>query len=93
MNRTIEATIAIVIAVIAFGIMISFFESSLNYTQKCFGEKPITSDGTIIGVNDFPSNSKNNTWVYDLSADGLAPCLWKCKEGYQKQDNTCIIIE
>jgi hypothetical protein len=91
MNKAIEVSIEIVIAMIALGMLILFVQNAIYAEKKCEGTPPIVNEGVIMGPANYTASTNQTKWIYERTATDTTPCKWKCDTGYSKNGNTCTI--
>jgi hypothetical protein len=89
MNKIVEVSIEIVIAMIALGMLILFVQNAMYSEKKCEGTPPQINEGVIIGQSSYTAATNQTKWIYERTATNLTPCKWKCDTNYSKNGNTC----
>ena len=89
MNKALEVSIEILIAMIALGLIIAFVQNAMYVEKKCEGTPPQINDGVIMGPSNYTPATNQTKWIYERTATELTPCKWKCDTGYTKNGNSC----
>ncbi|MDI6720941.1 MAG: hypothetical protein QMD85_01020, partial [Candidatus Aenigmarchaeota archaeon] len=51
-----------------------------RWQNSCGGAAPITTEGTVIGKDRYPSDYTLVIWTYAPDATSETPCKWKCED-------------
>ena len=89
MNKAVEVTIEVIIAMIALGLLVVFVQNAIYAEKKCDGIAPDLNVGVISGPPSYTPSSGQTKWTYDRTATITSPCKWKCDTNYSKNGNTC----
>ena len=89
MNKAVEISVEILVAMIALGILITFVQTAIYAEKKCEGTAPDSNIGVIMGPSSYTPASNQTKWIYERTATTLTPCKWKCDTNYSKNNNTC----
>jgi hypothetical protein len=91
MNKAVEVSIEVIIAMIALGLLVAFVQTAIYTEKKCEGTPPDLNSGVIFGPSSYTPSSGQTKWVYDRTATTTSPCKWKCDtdNNYSKNGNTC----
>ncbi len=89
MNKAVEVSIEIVIAMIALGILVVFVQTAIYSEKKCDGLAPDLNTGVVAGPAKYTAADGQTKWIYDRTATTTSPCKWKCDTNYSKNNNTC----
>lgn len=91
MNLSLELMIEIVLAVLAFALIINVAFDMLYQNKECAGIMPLNDGNSLIGPSTYSSGYTPVSWSYDLEANESSPCKWKCREGYIRNNNSCVV--
>jgi hypothetical protein len=89
MNKSLEVTIEVAVAMLLLALIITFVQNALYGEKTCQGTPPILNDGVFMGPSTYTAATNQTKWIYERTATITTPCKWKCNAGYTKNENTC----